>query len=89
MNLPDLSALKNLDMEYKQITDEVSVHFNCEWDDQVHDSYRYYVKDVSECAETVHKINTRSEMIVKEVDELKIDELVKRAEELCREADAV
>ena len=89
MNAVDLTPIINNDTEFEKLANSVSDRYKCEWDDSVHDSFGLYLKQVQDRAQTVRTIRCKAETIVKEVEELKIDDLVTKAEGLCKEADAV
>lgn len=89
MKIVDLTPLKNNDAEYEKVAASVSEHYKCEWDDAVHDSYNVFVKQVEERSRSVRVIRCKAEALAKEADSLKIDELIKKAVILCREAGTV
>jgi hypothetical protein len=89
MKIVDLTPLKNNDTEYERLAASVSEHYKCEWDDVVHDSYGVYVKQVGERSRSIREIRCKAEVLAKEAEDLKIDELIRKTEILCREADSV
>lgn len=89
MKTYDLTPLKNNDVEYGKVIESVSEHYKGDWDDKIHDSYLRYVKQVQEQSQKVHYIRCKAETLEKEVEGLKLDELQKRVESLCREANSV
>lgn len=89
MRNADLTPLANNDAEYEKLVSEVSEHYKCEWDDAVHDSYGIYVKQVQESARAVRVIRCKAEVLAKEAEGLGIDELIRKAKDLCKEAGSV
>ncbi len=89
MKAVDLTQLKNNDVAYEQIASTVSERYVCSWDDAVHDSYREYVKQVQNRAHDLRKIRCKAEELVQELEALRIDDLRKKTNYLCGEADTV
>lgn len=85
----DLSSLKANDIEYEELSKTISNRFDCEWDDSVHESYRIYVRNVQERSRSIHMIRCKAEVLAKEIEELKIDEVIHKAEILCEESSSV
>lgn len=85
----DLTQLRKNDEEYKKMTEAVLKLYQCEWNDEIHDSFLQYVNQVQEYSRRVHIVRSKAETLVKETEGLKIDEKKKRAESLCREADSI
>lgn len=85
----ELSPIKNNDIEYKEITTDIERNFNCEWDDAIHDSYKRYVEQMQEHSTSLHNIRCKVEVLQKEIEALKIDDVIIKAESLCREADTI
>ena len=89
MKSVDLSPLKHNDQEFEKLAYAVEKQFKCKWDDAVHDSYGIYVREIMERTQIIHKIRCRAEELAKEAEALKIDDLVKQAKNLCKEADEI
>ena len=85
----DLTPLKNNDIEFGQRALTVTERYKCDWDDAVHDSYSIYVRQVQERARSIRTIRCKAEELLKETEDLKIDEQVLKAGFLCREAENV
>ncbi len=85
----DLASLKDNDVEYGKLVDTVELNYKCAWDDKVHDSFLRYVKQVQDYARRVHIIRCKAETLVKELDDLKIDEMRTASDRVCREADSI
>lgn len=83
----DLSPLKNNDLEYKNIITLLSEIFNGNWDDDIHKSFRLFIKQISDNADSVHRVRSKAELILKEINELNIDEQFKKVIDLCGEID--
>lgn len=89
MKTINLAPLKSNDAEYRKLSDTVSNQYKGGWDDKIHESYLRYLKQVQENSRKLHVIRCKAEILEKEIEAFKIDELKKRAEALCREADSV
>lgn len=89
MRIIDLTPLEKNDTQYERLAASVFEHYKCEWDDAVHDSYGIYVKQVEERSLAVRVIRCKTEALAKEAEGLKIDELVRKAAMLCREAGGI
>ena len=85
----DLTPLKDNDNEYAKLSGSVESDYKGSWDDKVHDSYARYVKHVQENSRRVHVIRCKAETVEKELDGLKVDEIISRSSQLCREADSI
>ncbi len=85
----DLTPLKSIDTEYEKASDTVSEYYKGEWDDKIHDSFLIYLKQIQENSRKIHVIRCKTETLEKEVEELKIEELKRQCENLCKEADSV
>ena len=89
MKVVDLAPLKSIDTEYEKVYDTVSENYKGDWDDKIHDSYLRYLKQVHENSRKIHVIRCKAETLEKELYGLRVDELKKMSEILCREADSV
>lgn len=89
MNKLDISALVDIDNQYRELVDRLNERFHCNWDDAIHDSYGQYVKQMQEKTDAVHEIRVNAESLVKEIEDLRVDDLSGKADSLCGEADAV
>lgn len=89
MRTIDLSSLKNNDSEYEKLIDSATDSYKGDWDDQIHDSYLRYLKQIQEQSRTIHVIRCKAETLEKEAEGLKIEEVRRKADSLCREADSV
>jgi hypothetical protein len=85
----DLSPIKNLNNQYNIIVDTIESHYKCEWDDRVHDSYLSFIRQLLELKSQVKKIRSNAEILEKEVDNLKLEEIKNKSEILCKEADSI
>ena len=85
----DLTRLINNDTRFKEETNKVEERYRCDWDDVVHDSYLRYVRQQKERAESIHSIRCKAESIVKEVEELKINDMLAKAKALCEETSSL
>ena len=56
MRTIDLSSLKNNDSEYEKLIDSATDSYKGDWDDQIHDSYLRYLKQIQEQSRTIHVI---------------------------------
>ena len=87
MKIVDLTPLKNNDTEFEKLVSAVTEHYKCDWDDAVHESYGKYVKHVQEKEALLSKLYNESESLIRQINELKIDVIIKKANSLCLEAD--
>ena len=85
----DLTPIKENDNEFGRIVTNVSTQYVGAWDDPIHDSYRRYVNEMEEYAQRVHAVKCRAESLQKEVEGLRIDEMLEKAQRLCREAENI
>lgn len=85
----DLTPLKENDVQYEKAVSELESRFKCEWDDPVHDSYGYLVNQMREKAAEIRVIRCKAETLQQELEDLKIEEVIKTADTLCKEADAL
>ncbi len=84
----DLTPLKNNDSEYEKLVATIVECFKCEWDDAVHDSYASYVKQVQERSRQLRGIRCKAEELAKEAENLNIEGLNEKTQNLCEEADS-
>lgn len=89
MKTVDLTSLRDIDGEYDKLVNQVSDKYKCEWDDSVHDSYAKLVSRLMDNSALVHTIRCKVEMIEKELEALKIEEISKKSASLCKEADTI
>ncbi len=89
MNRVDITPLIDNGRQYSEISQRLSDRYECEWDDDVHDSFRGYVKQVQEYAGDLKEICNRTEILNKEVEELGLDEIIQDANDLCRKAETI
>ena len=85
----DLTPLKENDVQYEKAVSELESHFKCDWDDPVHDSYGHCVNQMREKASEIRVIRCKAETLQQEIEDLRIDEVIKTADNLCKEAEAV
>ena len=85
----NLTPLKEIDVQYEKITEMLDAKYQCDWDDAIHESYGRYVVQLQEMAKDVKAIRCKVETLQKEVEELRIDDLMGNPDSLCREADTV
>ena len=87
MNNDDILSLKSNVDEYADLSMRLSNAYRCDWDDAVHESYGKYVIHVQEKEALLSKIYDESEKLIRQINELKIDVIIKKANSLCLEAD--
>lgn len=85
----DITPIRNIDIQYEKIVSNLSERYKGSWDDAVHESYGRYVSQLQELTREVRNVRCKVETLEKEVEELKIEELTRKAEMLCKEADAI
>ena len=83
MKTVDLTSLKANDTEYEELIRTVAEKYECEWNDEVHDSYELYIRQIQEYSRTIHMIRCKAEVIVEEIEDLNYDEMIHTAESLC------
>lgn len=89
MKAIDLASLKSNDAGYEKVVNTATENYKGDWDDQIHDSYLGYLKQIQEQSRKVHVIRCKAETLEKEAEGLRIDDMRKQADSLCREADSV
>lgn len=89
MKTVDITPIKEIDIQYEKAVANLSEKYKGEWDDAVHESYGRYVTQLQELGREVRNIRCKVETLEKEAEELRIDELIRKADSLCREADAI
>ncbi len=89
MKTVDLTPLKANDSEYEDLANMIADRYECQWDDDVHESYGQYVKQAQENSRAIHVIRCKSETLLEEIEGLNVDEMVQKTEALCEESEAV
>lgn len=82
----DLSSLIECDNKYEKMCLTLAGKFKSEWDDEVHESFHRFVVQIHDNGRRLHSARTTAELISKAVDSLDIDEVIKKAQQLMREA---
>lgn len=85
----DLTPLMEMDTQYEQIILDVVNHFQCDWDDKVHDSYGRLVKQFREYEKQVKAVRLEADKAKHEVEALRINEIDSKTDALCEEARSV
>lgn len=85
----DLSSLERNAKEYFELSNSLREKYNCNWNDTVHDSYKYYVKQVEELSIELRKIKNNSISILREVDSVDLNRLEKKVDSLKNEVDSL
>ena len=85
----DLTTLTVIDIEYTKVVAAIKQKFRCSWDDQLHDSFRLYVDQETQTAEKVHNIRVGAEETDHSIDDLDIDGLLRRSEEISNEVETI
>ena len=85
----NISSIVNLDSQYQTIVDTTRTKYSCEWDDAVHDSFKRYVDEIQQYSEELRNIRKNTEINMQKIDELQIDNLVSKSDELCSEVDGL
>lgn len=89
MKTVDLTPLKANDSEYEELALTAANKYECEWDDEVHESYWPYINQVQERSRTIHVIRCKAEALIEELDGLNVDEMIQKAGSLCKESETV
>ena len=85
----NISPVISLDDRFSEKARDIESNFKCDWNDNVHESYRKYVMSIQDSKEKVHSIRCKTEMIDSEIMNLNIDNIEKESDSLCQEADAI
>lgn len=85
----DISPLINNDVQYRKIVEDVSKSYKCDWNDEVHDSYKAYVEQLEKSSRGLSIIRNQTEALVKEIEQLKTDDYKKTTLSLSREVDRI
>lgn len=89
MKTVDITSIRDIDIQYEKIVSTLGERYKGEWDDAVHESYGRFVNQLYDLSREVKTIRCKVETLEKETEGLKIEELTRKAEILCKEADAV
>lgn len=89
MKTVDITLIRDIDIQYEKSVSNLGEKYKGEWDDAIHESYGRYVTQLQELSREVKSIRCKVETLEKEAEELKIEELARKAEMLCKEADEV
>lgn len=89
MKTVDVTPIRDINIRYEKSVSNLGEKYKGEWDDAIHESYGRYVTQLQELSREVKCIRCKVEVLEKEVEELKIEELVRKAEMLCKEAGEV
>lgn len=84
-----LSPLKQNSVEYQTLVEKVSQSYKCEWTDDVHESYGMFVKQTQLMSQEINEVYNKSDLIQKEINELKLELMIKKADVLCAEAKTI
>ena len=85
MNEFDFSPLINTDSCYERLVESIVEKYKCDWDDKIHDSFFPYVESMQENSLRIHEIRCKAETLGKEVEGLRIEEKIRKADNLCNE----
>lgn len=83
----ECSGLKNVSNRYEKVESVLARSYNCEWNDEVHDSFKNFVKQCEECSRLIKSITSQAERICQELNCAHIDQEKSNAEKLNREVD--
>ncbi len=89
MRIVDLSPIRDVDIQYEEIVTTLDEKFKCKWDDAVHESYGRFISQLHDLSREVKAIRCKVEILEKEAEGLKTEELACKADVLCKEANAV
>lgn len=85
----DLSPLKKNDTEFQKIVTELSGKYRCDWNDSVHDSFLPFVRTMEDHSQSLHRITSKAQSILSDVEQINMDELCSTADKLVSEAESV
>ncbi len=89
MKSVDLSPLNKNDTEFQKTVTELSGKYRCDWNDSVHDSFLPFVRTMEDHSQSLHRISSKAETILSDVEQINMDELCSSADNLVSEADSV
>lgn len=85
----NITPLIDNDTQYEGLSKTLEDSYKCDWDDEIHDSYSGYVNQVKEIHEGIRSARCKAESFQKEVEDLRVDEAMSKADDLCKEAESV
>ena len=85
----DIDRLNDNDKRFSELAEALSAKFHCEWEDMVHDSYKVFVEQMRAHSQDVHRICQKAGTILEKTCSLNVEELGRKADALCREADSI
>ena len=82
----DCSGLKSALGRYGEVESIIERSYNCEWDDEIHDSFKNFVVGCEENFRAIKTINSQVEQICQDLNSAHIEQEKRDAETLNREA---
>ena len=82
----DYSGLKNALERYEKAESVIERSYNCEWDDEIHDSFKKFVVACEETVKSIKIIGRQVEQICQDLNSAHIEQEKSAAEKLNREA---
>lgn len=83
-----LDSLKNGMGMLTDALEQLQSSFDCEWDDEVHDSYETYISKCRTATQGIEGVLGALEKNCAELDSIQPDQIVQDAENVCTEVNA-
>lgn len=85
----DWSPLIKNDADYRMLSEAVSDYYRGDWDDEIHDSFHDYVREVQRQSNQLHRICLSAQKMGDEMEALNIEVLEKTTETLWMEEEEI
>lgn len=82
----ECSGLKNASGRYEKVESIIERSYNCEWDDDIHESFKKFVVGCEGDARSLKTINNQVERTCQELNSSHIEQEKNSAEKLNRDA---
>ena len=82
----ECSGLKNASERYEKVESIIGRSYNCEWDDEIHESFKKFVVGCEGDARSLKTINNQVERTCQELNSSHIEQEKNSAEKLNRDA---
>lgn len=85
----ECSGLKTSSEMYSKVSSVLSRSYICEWNDEVHESFKNYVQRCEECMKTLKNLASQTDRLCMDLNSLHLDQEKTEVDLLVREADAL